>query len=188
MKKLVLATIICMAVVLGGIVLTVIGILNTTQVKVMEDFQSDILENEPDIAVYLPPSYEMKLYASYPVLYMFGDTDLFGDIGVDDDQWTMKDTLDRLIMEDELLQEMVVVAVYVSEADKASLEEKQSIFVANELEPYIQKQYRVLAEPDQSKMVAAYFGEGAILIDSLPNTFDADQRLEQLLLVINDER
>ena len=155
MKNLVVITVICLALIVGGIVLTVIGILNTTQLEVTEDFQSQILPFNPDLSVYLPPTYDLKFYAAYPVLYIHGGQALMADWDEDNGEGTLKDTLDRLIKNDQL-DEVVVVTVYdeahpvselaapLREGGTSQEDEAYIRFVDQELEPYIEEEYRVL--------------------------------------------
>ncbi len=72
---------------------TVVGNL-----KVLKNFHSPQLENQRDLLVYLPPSYESSSQR-YPVLYMHDGQNLFDNATAYGVEWQIDETLEQLAQE-----------------------------------------------------------------------------------------
>ncbi len=126
-------------------------------------FPANQLQNERTILVWLPPSYETEIQKHYPVLYMHDGQNLFDPstsfIGVD---WQMDETADSLIKQGEI-DEIIIVGIY-NTADR--LEEYSDTekgraymdFIVNDLKPFIDSTYRVLADRDNTAVMGSSMG------------------------------
>ncbi|MCI0525595.1 MAG: esterase family protein, partial [Acidobacteria bacterium] len=76
------------------------------------DVQSQFLEHNRDVIVYLPPEYETETARRYPVLYMHDGQNLFDPAtafaGV---EWGVDATAQRLINAGEL-DPLIIVGIY----------------------------------------------------------------------------
>jgi predicted alpha/beta superfamily hydrolase len=107
MKNLMIITVVCVLIIIGGIVLTIYGILHTTQVDVLEGVSSDLWDESQDVEVYMPPTYEMYLWATYPVVYIHGGPQLLGE--EEEAEWSLKSILDDTVQND--IKVVVVISV-----------------------------------------------------------------------------
>lgn len=173
--KLVIITIICLLVILGGITLTIIGIMHSTQVDILEEW---VAEQTPTIAenvlVYMPPSYELRLFTSYPVIYVFADERVLGPVAPDDQQWNFIETLDDLFIREDYA-EAVVVSVYASDQI-----EDDVVSLMSKLDPYIRQNYRI---NEGYEMLVEFERERPILEDehfrNLVLPFVSSQKMNQ---------
>ena len=129
-------------------------------IEVIENFQSEILDNDRHVLIYLPPGYDEELEEAYPVLYVNDGQNVFNTdtsfAGVD---WGMDETLDRLI-EAGLVRKIIVAAIFntpdrteeythTPDPDEGGGNaEAYAFFLINELKPYVDENYRTL--PDAS--------------------------------------
>jgi len=84
----------------------------TGDVRVMSNFHSNLLGNDRDVAVYLPPGYEKDSARHYPVLYMADGQNLFNleTSFLPDQEWRMDESAESLI-EARLIEPIIIVAV-----------------------------------------------------------------------------
>lgn len=135
--------------------------MSSGQLRKHEKMRSQILRNERDVVVYLPPGYEEQRERSYPVLYMQDGQNLFDPATsfVPGMYWQMRETADRLI-HDGTVQPLIIVGIY--NVGKGRLREytptrmlrigggradKYARMLLKEMKPFIETQYRVLAGP-----------------------------------------
>ena len=133
-------------------------------------FSSQILQNQRDIFVYLPPSYFENQAKHYPVLYMHDGKNLFDPAkafgGV---AWEVDDTNDDLVAQG-LMREVIVVGID-NNADRMSEYTPVSDptygggngdayldFVAQELMPHINASYRALTGPENTLIGGSSLG------------------------------
>lgn len=182
---MIIFTFFSLGLVLFGIVMTVIGLFNVSTVN-SETVRSQVLEEDRDFFVYLPPGYELSFGTRYPVLYMLdGEVFFIENRDKSKFQWSMKRTLDRLIDEDEL-EKVIVVGIksgdhrtrdYTPSEDPILKEggglETFSSFLRDELKPYIDLTYRTKTEASQTAIAGGSLGGLASIYIGLdhPNTF-----------------
>lgn len=87
----------------------------------MSKFHSRILENDRDIAIFLPPNYDKETSRKYPVLYMEDGQNLFnlGTSYLPDQEWRVDEIATSLI-ESGLIEPIIVVGVYNAGADRGN--------------------------------------------------------------------
>jgi predicted alpha/beta superfamily hydrolase len=170
-KKIIIFTILSIGLVVFGIVMTVFGILNISTVVVERDFHSEILIEDQNFAVYLPPGYDLDFFNRFPVLYMLDGERYFMEKREDSKYlWSMKKTLDRLIKEGSL-DKMIVVAIHSSKNRTdyytPSIDESYQAggqvqdytrFLIEELKPLIDRKYRTLAEAEYTGIAGSSLG------------------------------
>src|SRR5207249_8520991 len=83
----------------------------TGNIKRHRRFPSEILGNQRDVLVYLPPGYRRSLRRRYPVLYLHDGQNVFDAAtafaGV---EWGVDETVERLIRK-KLIEPLIVVAI-----------------------------------------------------------------------------
>ena len=103
--------------------------------------QSQVLEREIPINIYLPPCYKSEPQQPYPVLYLLHGFD------TDQNQWPglgLSDAADAL-MQDPHNTAFLVVMPYIAQPNLSALERNQAFFM-DELMPFIEANYPVRAE------------------------------------------
>jgi predicted alpha/beta superfamily hydrolase len=170
-KKMIIFTILSIGLVIFGIIMTTIGILNISTVVVERDFHSEILNDDRNLIVYLPPGYDLDFFNRYPVLYMLDGERYFKERREESKYlWSMKKTLDRLIKEGSM-DKMIVVGVYSTEnrTDQytPSFDEEYQAggqvqdftrFLIEELKPAMDKKYRTLSDAEYTGIAGSSLG------------------------------
>lgn len=126
-------------------------------VRTIRHFTAPEEGRQPDVAVYLPPSYEVSRNARFPVLYMLDGQNVFDGATAYSDEWQVDETLEQLIANG-VLRELIVVAVPNSEnrwreynpwnfVDQNGREQEgrggQTMhFIVDRLKPYIDLHFR----------------------------------------------
>ncbi len=139
------------------------------RVRLFRNFNSRILGNRRDIAVYLPPGYDEET-ARYPVLYMQDGQNAFDPAtayaGVD---WGLAQTCDRLIAAGEM-EPVIIVAPYntpgrldeytpVADAgDGGGNGDAYGRFLSDELKPFVDAELRTRPEASQTAIMGASLG------------------------------
>ena len=103
--------------------------------------QSQVLEREIPINIYLPPCFESEPQQPYPVVYLLHGFD------TDQNQWPvlgLRDAADAL-MQDPHNTAFLVVMPYIAQPNLSALERNQAFFM-DELMPFIEANYPVRAE------------------------------------------
>lgn len=138
----------------------------TGNYEIHRDVKSKFLSAARDVIVWLPPSWDKKGTASYPVLYMHDGQQVFDpNTSTWNHAWDVDDHCTELIKNGEL-QEIIVVAVY-STADRkdeynaAVKGEDYTKFIVEELKPFIDKTYRTKPGRETTAVAGASYG-GAI--------------------------
>jgi len=137
----------------GGARKEVMKLERVGEIRIIENFKSEILQNERNIGIYLPPSYHLNT-GMYPVLYMHDGQHVFGEDRVGS-SWMVDKMVDALI-EAELMKEIIVVAVdcisdqrgneYFHHMDsEGNIGELYEEFLVSELKPFIDRSFRTLS-------------------------------------------
>lgn len=139
-------------------------------IEIIEDFHSEILDNDRHVLIYLPPGYDGEGDEAYPVLYVNDGQNIFNTntsfAGVD---WGMDETLDRLI-EEGLIRKIIVAAIFntpdrtgeythTPDPDEGGGNaEAYAFFLINELKPYVDEKYRTLPDASNTGIMGSSFG------------------------------
>ncbi len=124
----------------------------TGTVEYIRNFESEGLEPR-DIIIWLPPSYDSVIHKCYPVLYMHDGQNIMdpatSSFNVD---WQLDETADSLIKAD-AINEIIIVGIYNtfnrrSEYSPNDTGYRYMDFIAHELKPFVDKNYRTKPEPE----------------------------------------
>ncbi|MDQ7824327.1 MAG: alpha/beta hydrolase-fold protein [Candidatus Eremiobacteraeota bacterium] len=142
----------------------------TGDVRIFNDFHSEILGNDRNVYVYLPPGYEQHPGKKYPVLYMadgqnvFNSGTAFGGV-----EWGVDETAERLIREG-ALKDVIIVAVsntkdrmseYTPVPDPVHGGGKlpqYARFLTEELKPFIDSTFRTSLKPEETGIMGSSLG------------------------------
>jgi predicted alpha/beta superfamily hydrolase len=138
---------------------------------IFERIKSVVLDNERNIAVYLPPHYKESSEKKYPVLYMHDGQNLFTEIAEGScTKWRVKETADRHI-NDNRIEDIIIVGIYnspdrISEYTPSYMEKynaggkgkEYTRFIVEELKPYIDKNYRTLSDRENTAVAGSSLG------------------------------
>jgi glycosidase/predicted alpha/beta superfamily hydrolase len=127
----------------------------TGNVRPVQSFHSEVLGNDRNLVVYLPPMYDKEPDRRFPVLYMHDGQNLFdratATFGV---EWEADETAERLIRSG-TIEPLIIVGIYTEANRLDELSDTYSEkygrggkaalygrFLAEELKPFIDKTYR----------------------------------------------
>ncbi len=141
--------------------------------KLYKNVESKYLQLKRDVIVWMPEGYSSKENREkrYPVLYMHDGNNLFDARlsfqGVD---WGVDEAVDRLVKAKKM-KEIIVVGIYNTEArldEYAPMRDEKrgggglggdySRFVAEELKPFIDENFRTLADPSNTAVGGSSLG------------------------------
>ncbi|RJX39188.1 alpha/beta hydrolase [Paenibacillus pinisoli] len=143
-----------------------------SRVETIAGFQSDIMGNERDIFVYLPPGYGEEADRTYPVLYVHDGQNVFHE-AFNGQSWNLHRVCDRLISEGRI-EQLIVVAVsnmglerssefahqgpYAEELDYPCRGELYERFLTEEVKPHIDRAYRTKRESRHTALMGSSRG------------------------------
>lgn len=143
---------------------------NASQLIFIENFKSNILNNERNIAVYLPPNYEKNSEKKYPVLYMHDGQNLFTEENSGSTvKWMVRETADKLINENKI-EDIIIVGIYntpdrideytqsYTEKFKGGRGRDYARFVIEEVKSYIDSRYRTLKDRENTGIAGSSLG------------------------------
>jgi predicted alpha/beta superfamily hydrolase len=124
-----------------------------------EGVRSRFLESEHDVIVYLPPGYDEELDRRYPVLYMQDGQNLFDEATSFSGEWRLDEAAEQMIGAG-LVAPLIIVGIYNAGAyrideytptrDSAKRAggnaDKYGRMLVEELKPFIDAEYRTLAD------------------------------------------
>jgi predicted alpha/beta superfamily hydrolase len=140
----------------------------------IEDFYSHKLNNQRNIKIYLPPSYNSKHYKYYPVLYTHDGQNVFeGTESYSGDSWDLHKRTEYLI-ENNMIEEIIIIAVdnmkekrlheyayedgtYQGKKVKAEADNYEK-FITEELMPVIEEEFRVKESPENTALMGSSMG------------------------------
>lgn len=136
----------------------------------IKNFKSNILNNERNIAVYLPPDYKENSGKKYPVLYMHDGQNLFTEESSGSKaKWKVRETADKLINENKI-EDIIIVGIYntpdrideytqsYTEKYKGGKGKDYARFVVEEVKPYIDSNYRTLKDRENTGIAGSSLG------------------------------
>jgi len=157
-------------------------------------FRSNILKNQREILVYLPPGYSRATRHRYPVLYLHDGQNLFdSDTAFGGVEWCADETAQKLIKR-RLIEPLIIVAVanmgddrvheysptraHISSNGDSPAKSRGQLhkygrFLVEELKPFIDRTYRTLPEKEFTGVGGSSLGGLASLILGFwfPKTF-----------------
>jgi predicted alpha/beta superfamily hydrolase len=129
----------------------------TGDVRLHKDFHSNILNNNRNVIVYLPPGYDTHKSQRYSVFYMHDGQNLFDGATsfIPGQEWRVDETAEQLIKAGKI-EPLIIVGIYNAGAERvneytATQDPKYKTggkgdlygrFVVEELKPFIDKTYR----------------------------------------------
>src|SRR5688572_9876074 len=135
--------------------------------------QSDILQTNRLIRIYLPPGYEDSMSARFPVLYLHDGQNAFSTAGPHAafgwGNWELDKTADRLIAEKKM-RPIIIVATDCSASRYREYRgpiapgtdnrayERYARFLLQELKPRIDRDYRTLTGPEHTGVLGSSMG------------------------------
>ena len=140
----------------------------------IEDFYSEILDNNRDIRIYLPPSYYDNHNKFYPVLYVHDGQNVFeAGESYSGESWNLHHTAEYLIREN-MIEEIIIVAVdnmgqqrlseYAHQDGHFKGEEVKAKglayenFLIEELMPVIESEFRVKSGAKNTALMGSSMG------------------------------
>ncbi|WP_098742338.1 alpha/beta hydrolase-fold protein [Paenibacillus sp. EZ-K15] len=147
--------------------------MNLSRLIAIKNFYSSILNNERDMFIYLPVSYEKDVEKRYPVLYMHDGQHMFFE-DHKGESWDIHTTVDALVSQGKM-KEIIVVAIShvedtrISEYMHANPDghnifnttnqgELYEEFLIKEVKPYIDKEYRTLPDKRNTALMGSSAG------------------------------
>lgn len=143
-------------------------------IKIIENFYSQVLDNSRKIRIYLPPSYSTEKNKYYPVLYVHDGQNVFDAAeSYSGESWNLHQTAERLI-NDNLIEEIIIIAVDNMQEERLSEYAHQDgfykgkrikargfdyeKFLVRELMPFIAKHYRIKKGPENTGLMGSSMG------------------------------
>ena len=144
----------------------------TGDIRLLEGFRSDALDNSRDVLVWLPPGYEHDATRRFPVLYLHDGQNLFDTstsfAGV---EWGVDETAERLVHAGRVAP-LIIVGINhagVQRADEfapthdphrqaGGHADRYARFVVDELKPYVDRTFRTQPEARHSAIGGSSLG------------------------------
>jgi predicted alpha/beta superfamily hydrolase len=159
----------------------------TGEIRAHKSFHSNILNNDREVIVYLPPGYDAAKTRRYSVFYMHDGQNLFDGATsfIPGQEWRVDETAQRLIAAGKI-EPLIIVGVYNTKdrmdeytpaADaKYKLGGKADLYgrmLVEELKPFIDSQYRTKPDAKHTGLAGSSLGGLASLYLALkyPNVF-----------------
>lgn len=143
-----------------------------SRIETIARFRSEYLNNERELYIYLPPSYELQPDRTYPVLYVNDGQNIF-NAAFNGQSWNLHQVCDQLIAEHRI-EELIIVAIanmgmernsefahhgpYADRLDYPCLGESYENFLVEELKPYIDESYRTKRESYHTALMGSSRG------------------------------
>ncbi|HTV01298.1 MAG TPA: alpha/beta hydrolase-fold protein, partial [Luteitalea sp.] len=144
----------------------------TGDIRLLEAFRSDILDNSRDVHVYLPPGYHDDEQRRFPVLYLHDGQNVF-DVstsfaGV---EWAVDETAERLVHAGRIAPLIIVAINHAGErrADEFAPTrdthrhaggdaDRYARFLVDELKPYVDATFRTKPEASHTAIGGSSLG------------------------------
>jgi len=134
----------------------------TGTVRYHHNFGSVFLKYTRDVTVWLPPSYFKTPAKRYPVLYAHDGQNIFDHTGGAGDEWHMDEVADSLIRKG-AVEEFIIVGIAntrdrMIEYSGAPEGYNYVKFIATELKPFIDKEYRTRSDKMNTAAIGSSMG------------------------------
>lgn len=148
--------------------------MKASKIITILNFHAKKLNNNRDIYVYLPPSYDTETDKRYPVLYMHDGQYLFKPSENTGGSWDVHKAADRLITEGRM-KEIIIVGIPNMGSERGSEYAHHEIafirdlnaeakgllyedFLINDLKPYIDLNFRTLTDSSNTALMGSSMG------------------------------
>ena len=151
---------------------------------------SDLLDNDRDIYVLLPPSYHFS-DAAYPVVYMNDGQNIFSTHGNWHKKWNVDYVMDRLYS-DRAVPEVIVVGIthlnhreyeftptFDALVNEGGGSERYLRFISQELKPFLESKYRILGNRINTAFMGSSLG-GIITLEAARTKSDVFSKFAAL--------
>jgi len=145
----------------------------TGDVRLHKDFHSQILSNNRDLIVYLPPGYDSDSRRRYPVLYFHDGQNLFDGATsfIPGQEWRLDETTQGLIAARKI-EPLIIVGLYNTGKDrveeytpvqdpKYKVGGKADLYgrvLVEEVKPFIDREYRTLQDAKHTGLGGSSLG------------------------------
>jgi len=144
----------------------------TGDIRVHKSFHSEILKNDRDVIVYLPPGYAAAKRSRYSVFYMHDGQNLFDGATsfIPGQEWSVDETAQALIAAGKI-EPLIVVGIYntkdrineytAAEDAKYKMGGKADLYgrmIVEELKPFIDANYRTRKEAKHTGLGGSSLG------------------------------
>jgi predicted alpha/beta superfamily hydrolase len=145
----------------------------TGDIRVQQNFHSQILNNDRDIIVYLPPAYAQEKRRRYPVFYMHDGQNLFDGATsfIPGQEWQVDETAQRLIASG-TIEPLIIVGIYNTGKDRINeytptqdakykmggKADMYGRFLVEELKPFIDRTYRTKTDAKHTGLGGSSLG------------------------------
>ena len=145
----------------------------TGDVRLHKDFHSNILNNDRNVIVYLPPGYEANKHKRYSVFYMHDGQNLFDGATsfIPGQEWRVDETAQALI-ESGKIEPLIIVGVYNTGTERVNeytaardakykaggKGDRYGRFLVEELKPFIDSTYRTKTDAKHTGLGGSSLG------------------------------
>jgi predicted alpha/beta superfamily hydrolase len=142
----------------------------TGDIRVHEAFRSRYVEHSRNVLVYLPPGYNPKKAARYPVLYLHDGQNLFDKATSVGEEWRVDETAQALIEAGDI-EPLIIVGVYntgehrigeytpTADSEKGGgLADRYGRMLVEELKPFIDEKYKTLPSASSTGLGGSSLG------------------------------
>lgn len=134
----------------------------TGTVRYYHNFSSPLLKYTRNVVVWLPPSYFKQPHKKYPVLYAHDGQNIFDHTNGAGEEWHMDETADSLMRKGKI-QEFIIVGIANTKdrwVEYSGTAEGMNYikFVATELKPFIDKNFRTLKDKANTAAIGSSMG------------------------------
>ena len=141
-------------------------------IRAHKNFHSNILKNDRDVLVYLPPGYDTSKRERYSVFYMHDGQNLFDGATsfIPGQEWRVDETAERLIAAGKI-EPLIIVGIYNAKDrideytpardEKYKMGGKADLYgrmIVEELKPFIDSQYRTKRDARHSGLGGSSLG------------------------------
>ena len=160
----------------------------TGDVRLHKDFHSQILNNDRNVIVYLPPGYDADKHKRYSVFYMHDGQNLFDGATsfIPGQEWRVDETAQALIQARKI-EPLIIVGIYNTGMERVNEYTEQADakykaggkanlygrFLVEELKPFIDQTYRTKTDAEHTGIGGSSLGGSVSLYLGLkyPNVF-----------------
>lgn len=134
----------------------------TGTVRYYHNFSSPLLKYTRNVVVWLPPSYFTQPQKKYPVLYAHDGQNIFDHTNGAGDEWHMDETADSLIRKGKI-EEFIIVGIANTKDRWVEYSGNPEglnyvTFIATELKPFIDKNFRTLKDKANTAAIGSSMG------------------------------
>ncbi len=142
----------------------------TGDITLYENFHSEIMGNDRNVYVYLPPGYHENKDRNYPVLYMQDGQNIFNsDTAFGGVEWSVDETAEEMMKRGEI-KDIIIVGIsntpdrmgeytHVKDPEYGGGKlDAYADFLTKELKPFIDSKYRTSMAPEDTGIAGSSLG------------------------------